>query len=51
MFSKDLTETPVRPAHHVILYLLRECALDLIKGYIPPVNGDAPEAICSHARG
>jgi len=51
LFPKDLAEEPVRPVHNVILYLLRECALDLIKGYIFSINRDAPEAIGSLARG
>ncbi|MFZ2224018.1 MAG: hypothetical protein WAV26_04950 [Candidatus Deferrimicrobium sp.] len=51
IFHKDLAETPVRPAHDVILHLLRERALDLFKGYILSINGDAPEAIGPYARG
>jgi hypothetical protein len=51
VFQKDLAETPVRLVHNVILHLFRECALDLFKGYILSINGDAPEPIGPYARG
>ena len=51
LFPKDITETPVRSLHNVMFYLLCECALDLVKGYILSINCDAPEAIGSYPRG
>jgi len=51
MFQKNISEEPVRLSHNVILPLLRECALDLFKGYILSINSDAPEVIGPHARG
>jgi hypothetical protein len=50
ILQKNIPEEPVLPAVYVILYLFCECLLDLSKGHIFAINGDAPEAMQFQAR-